>query len=237
MNQKIRLASQEMPYSINEDIKILRTNLQFLGADKKILLFTSSIGGEGKSAVSYELARSLTDIEKKVLYVDCDLRKSSTQQRITGKRNTANIDYGMSHYLSSQCEITDVVYPTSKQGLDVILAGPFPPNPSELLSHPRMGMLLRQLREAYDYIIIDSAPVGLVTDASVIAPHCDGIILLMESEKIAFRMAQTVTKRLQATNTPILGVVLNKVQSSKNPYYHHYYSKEKPKGLKRLFMK
>lgn len=238
MNQIVKLNSETMPYSINEDFKVLRTNLQFLGIDKKVLLFTSTIGGEGKSTISYELARSLAAIEKKVLFIDCDLRKSTFEKRVISEKNLFSIEYGMSHYLSSQAEMDEVIYPTDTDGLDIVFAGPYPPNPAELLSNSRMSQLLQAMKDTYDYILIDAAPVGLVTDAFLIAPHCDGIILVVETDKIRYRIAQTTTKRLEATKCPILGVILNKVPKGKGYYYHKYYGKDDSQSrLKRLLNK
>lgn len=221
---KIEMQKNELPYEIEEELKVLRTNIQLSGDDKKVLLFTSSLGGEGKSNTSLNLARSMAALGKNVLLVDADLRKSVIEEKIV----SGKMKHGLTSYLCGKCLAKDIVYQTERTGVYLIPAGEVPPNPSELLSGERMTQLLTAARDRYDYVFIDCPPVGMVVDAAVFAGHCDGIVLVIASGEISYHFAQDVVKKLRATQCPILGVVLNKVDRTTSKYYggqkyHKYY--------------
>lgn len=227
--QKVSLIQRDLPYELNEQYKYLRTNLQFCGADNKVILFTSSIPGEGKSTTTLELAKSMAEFGKKVLLVDADLRRSMLKHQTTAPRE---IECGLTHYLSGLAPLKDALYETDDPMLNIIFAGPVPPNPSELLSANRMAPLLEWARSKYDYVFVDAAPLTAVIDAAIIASCCDGAVVVIEAEKIPFRMAQAVTAQLRNASCPILGVVLNKTSgiSKAKRYgtgYHYvrYYSR------------
>ena len=217
----IELTLKELPYEINEEMKTLRTNLQFCGDDKQVILMTSSFSGEGKTTVSLDLCQSLTELGKRTLLVDADMRKSVLRKKVNGPVPKK----GLSHYLSGQCELKDLIYKTSIPNLSVVFSGVIPPNPTELLSSGRFEGLVALAREYFDYVIIDCPPVGMVIDAAVIAPNCDGAIILIESGEVKYRMAQDIVARMRATGCPILGVILNKVNRSKHGKYYKYYGK------------
>ena len=219
----IELEKPELPYETKEELKLFRTNLQFCGDDKQVIMFTSSFSGEGKSTITLNLARSLTELKKKVLFIDADMRKSVLRKKINGPVPKQ----GLSHYLSGQSEMTDVIYKTSTVNLSIIFCGVVPPNPTELLSSQRFETLIETARKHYDYIIIDCPPVGMVVDASIIAKQCDGVIILIEAGEVKYRLAQEVVSKMRNTNCPILGVVLNKVDRKKHGhYYGKYYGKK-----------
>ncbi len=211
----IVLQNRELPYEIKEELKTLRTNIQLAGDSKKVILCTSCIAREGKSNTTLNLARSMATLDKTVLLVDADLRKSVLKKRvISGK-----FKMGLSDYLAGNAALTDVFYQTEQPGVYVIPAGKVPPNPSELLSGERMVRMLDSARQKFDYVFIDSPPLGLVVDASVIAVHSDAVILLVAAGEISYHFVQEVVKKLRATQCPILGVVLNKVVPQKGKYY------------------
>jgi len=162
--------------AVAEQFRALRTNLQYLGDGTcRILMFTSSIGGEGKSFVSVNLAASLAYSDKKVLLIGLDLRKPTLHERL----HVSN-KYGASNCLIGQGNIDDFIQPTGiHPKFDVLTSGPIPPNPSELLSNGRLPVLLAELRERYDYILIDSPPFGLVTDSALIAKHADATLYVV----------------------------------------------------------
>ena len=213
--EQIKLEEKELSYAVKEELKTLRTNIQFCGDDKKIILITSCLSGEGKSTTTLELAESLSELELRVLYIDADLRKDSDDK--SGLKG--EVKKGLTNFLVGQASSRDVVYSTNKRGLYVIPAGNVPPNPAELLAKPRMKDMLDEMRELFDYIIVDSAPLGLVVDAAVMAPYCDGSILLVESGTISYKFAQETSKQLKNTSCPIMGVILNKVDKKKSGYY------------------
>ena len=216
--ERINFTHEDRSYAVREELKTLRTNIQFCGDDKRVILVTSCLAGEGKSTTTQELAETLSEIDKRVLYIDADLRKDKEEKDgLSGQYS-----YGLTHYLSGQCGARNAVYSTNIRGLYAIPSGVVPPNPSELLATPRMQALLSEMKEVFDYIIIDTAPLGMVVDAAVLAPLCDGAILLVESGSVSYRLAQDVVKQLENTQRPILGVILNKVARSKGSYYGRY---------------
>lgn len=219
--KRVSLKKEEWSYEMTEEINTLRTNLRFSGVDKKVILGTSCMSGEGKSKTVYRLAASLTEIGKKVLIIDADMRKSVFVNEV----ETGTVDLGLSHYLSGQCNLADVVYGTDIKGLHIIFAGPVPPNPTELLSSALFEDTIKSFRDIYDYVLIDSAPLGLVIDAAIIAKCCDAAVLLIEANTVKYRFAQDVKAKLQATGCPMLGVVLNKVDRAKNGRYYGRYGK------------
>ncbi len=162
--------------AVAEQFRALRTNLQYLGDGScRTIMLTSSIGGEGKSFVSINLAASLAYADKRVILLGMDLRKPSLQERLRVPN-----DRGVTNYLIGQSRLSDVIQPTGVHPrFDVITSGPIPPNPSELLSNGRLPQLLAELREQYDYILIDCPPFGLVTDAALIAEHAEATLYLV----------------------------------------------------------
>ena len=152
-------------YLSNETYKTLRTNLFFCGADVKTVVITSCNENEGKSTVSSELSKSLADAGKRTLMIDADMRKSMLLRGAI--RN--NKMFGLSEYLTGQAEFSQILYNTQIPNFDIIFSGHFPPNPVELLGSDRFKDLLAKTRGNYDYIIIDSPPLGSVIDSAVIA--------------------------------------------------------------------
>ena len=216
----IELARNELPYEINEEMKTLRTNIQFCGTDKQVIMLTSSFSGEGKSTISLELCRSLTELGKKVLLIDADMRKSVLKKKVKGPVPRK----GLSHYLSGQCELGELIYKTSTPDLSVVFTGAVPPNPTELLSSDRFSELLETTRQFFDYVIVDCPPIGMVVDAAVIAPQCDGCAILIEAGSVKYRAAQDIVNKMRTTGCPILGIILNKVDRKRQGKYYGKYS-------------
>ena len=222
--QVARLRREELPYEINEELKLLRTNILFCGTDKRIILVTSAFSGEGKSTVVLNLCRSLAELGKSVILIDADMRKSVLKTKVSKEVPAL----GLSHFLSGQCKFADIPCSTNINNLSVIFSGIVPPNPSELLSTNNMKKLVAYCGDHYDYVIVDCPPIGLVVDAAVVAPFCDGSLILIEAGEVKYRIAQEVVAKMRATECPILGVVLNKVDyRGGNGYgYGSYYGKK-----------
>lgn len=202
-------------YFVQEAYKFLRANIQFCGPDIKVIVLTSCEENEGKTTVSMSLAKSFAEIGKKVLLIDADMRKS-----VLAGRNLDAKDYrGLSEYLSGMCEIGEVVMKTSVKDMYVLLAGKYPPNPSELLNGRLFDSLIKVCRENFDYVIIDTPPLGAVSDAAVVAPKCDGSILVIGDGKLSYSLATDVVEKLRATGTPILGAVRNNSKTGGKKYY------------------
>lgn len=225
--KKVTLLKKKLPYEIEEEINTLRTNLQFTGKDKKVILVTSCTGAEGKSTTVFNLACSLAELGKQVLLVDSDMRKSVLVKRVT----QGTVEKGLSHFLSGQCSLADAAYSTNIPNLHVIFAGPVPPNPTELLETDIFRDTINSCRALYDYILVDTAPLGMVIDAAIAAKSCDGAILLLEAGNNKYKMAQDVKAKLEAAHCPILGAVLNKVDiAGQGYYYKQYYRKYEKYG-------
>jgi capsular exopolysaccharide synthesis family protein len=202
-------------YFVQEAYKFLRANIQFCGPDIKVIVLTSCEEHEGKTTVSMSLAKSFAEIGKKVLLIDADMRKS-----VLAGRNLDAKDYrGLSEYLSGMCEIGEVVMKTSVKDMYVLLAGKYPPNPSELLNGRLFDSLIKVCRENFDYVIIDTPPLGAVSDAAVVAPKCDGSILVIGDDKLSYSLATDVVEKLRATGTPILGAIRNNSKTGGKKYY------------------
>ncbi len=218
---KINIRLEELDYNTEEELKTLRTNLMFCGADKKVVMITSTVPNEGKSETSLNLAASLAKLNKRVLLMDLDLRRSVMISRCEGETTK----YGMTHFLSGQCQLTDAIYTTNVPKMHIAMAGPSSPNPTELLSGEIFQKMMKSLREVYDYIIIDTAPLGLVIDAAIVAKECDGAMLVVEAGKIKYRQVQNVKNQIQDAGCDVLGVILNKVEAKHRRYYQGSYGK------------
>lgn len=226
MEQKLVLTDiRKKDYFYEEAIKTLRTNIQFTGKNVKTIMFTSCFPNEGKSDVTFQLCQEIGNMGKRVLLIDADIRKSAyvSRYRIKQKVN------GLSQYLSGQLAKEFLIYQTNFLNVDIIFAGPMAPNPSELLEEEAFRELLAEVRGYYDYIIIDTPPVGSVIDAAIIAKESDGAVLVIESERVSYKVAQKSMEQLEKTGCKILGAVLNKVNIEKNKYYgkYDYYYKSK----------
>jgi capsular exopolysaccharide synthesis family protein len=183
---------------------------------------------EGKSTVSFELAMSITESGKKVLLIDTDLRGSVMVGQLRAKSEDGKKISGLSHYLSGQKTIDEVVYETKIPGLYTVFAGPSVPNPTEILEKKYFEQMIEYGREEYDYVIVDCAPIGTVIDAAIVAKYCDGALLVVAQGAASTRIVQNSKKQLEATGINILGVVLNKVKMAKHhygKYYGRYYGK------------
>ena len=209
-------------YFYEEAIKTLRTNLQFSGKNNKVVLLTSSYGSEGKSDTSFQLAKELGKAGKKVLLIDADIRKSAYKVRYDIQEETE----GLSQYLSGQIEhIDEIVYKTNYENMYIILAGPYAPNPTEILGDEQFGQLLKAARQVFEYVIVDTPPLGAVVDAAVIGQYCDGALIVIESGATSRRVVQKVKTQLEKSGCKVLGAVLNKVDINGRGYYGGGYKK------------
>ncbi len=210
-----------MDFHGKEAYKTLRTNLEFTGEDIKVVAVTSCIENEGKSSVTMNLALALAEAGKSVLLIDADMRKSI----LAGRHKIKNAKKGLSHYLSGQCEAEEMLSVTNIDKLHMVIAGPVPPNPSELLGGKKFADFLGKMRTAYEYIIIDCPPVGSVADALIAGKLADGVVLVIQSEGVSYKFAQRMKKNLEMADCKILGAVLNKVNLKNDGYYRKYYGK------------
>lgn len=221
MQNVVIRAIEKQEFRTKEAYKTLRTNLEFSGRNVKVISLTSCTPNEGKTSVSFQLALSMADTGKKTILVDADLRKSV----LRGRYKASHEKYGLSHYLSGQVDLDEAVCSTNVENFHVIFAGPVPPNPSELLSSDNFKSMVAALRTDYDCVVIDTPPLGSVIDGAIVSRECDGTVIVIESEAISYKFAQSVKEQLDKAGCRILGCVLNKVNMSNKGYYGKYYGR------------
>ncbi|CAM4353068.1 CpsD/CapB family tyrosine-protein kinase [Erysipelothrix aquatica] len=226
IKNRTEIINDKSPFSFVESYKTLRSGLSFMGFqdDVKTIMITSSIPDEGKSTVAINLAKVLVDAGKKVLLIDADLRKPALREYLRVKK-TGN--HGLSAVLAGKVQAENAIYLHTTYQFDVMLAGIIPPNPSELLGGANLAPMLETLKKTYDYIIIDTPPVNVVTDASVIAPHIDGTLLVVRQNFAERDVVLAAKRKLEQTHATLLGSVMNyyddsKVKSGATPYSYSY---------------
>jgi tyrosine-protein kinase Etk/Wzc len=217
--------------AVAEQFRALRTNLQYLGDGScRVLMFTSSIGGEGKSFISINLAASLAYSDKRVLLIGLDLRKPTLHERlgVPNKFGASNCLIGQGHYV-------DFIQSTGVHPkFDVLTSGPIPPNPSELLSNGKLPLLLAELQHQYDYILIDSPPYGLVTDSALIAEHVHATLYIVRFNYTILDHLKRIGELQKARRFSNLSVIFNGVNYGAGygygygygGYGYGYYSEE-----------
>ena len=224
MKNKELLVSSNPKSAFSESIKTIRTNLQFLlvGDDSKVILLTSPEPGDGKSFISANLATAFTQENKKVLLIDSDLRKGR-QHRLFKIENDKSKGYS-NLILSSKDDntIANFIVKTEIKNLDLLPSGAYPPNPSELLSSTNNKELIKKLRNMYDIIILDCAPVLGLNDTLVMTKLSDVNVVVVTNKKTKIESLDQVNKSFARANTKIDGVILNKVKQKDISYYGYY---------------
>lgn len=215
-------------FAASEAYKLLRTKLQFSFADENdchIIGISSALSGEGKSLTAVNLAYTLSQLDKKVLLVDCDMRRPTLAEKLGVLKYP-----GLSNYLTRQCHLNELVQAcemkTGENAFHVITAGQNPPNPVELLSSERMKKALDAIRQAYDYVILDLPPVGEVSDALAIAKETDGILLVVRQNYCDRNVLSDAVQQFDFINAKTLGVVFNcTAENGSKGYYKKYYKR------------
>lgn len=221
----------ELDYAGTEAINTLCTNLTFTGAKFKRIMMTSVMSTEGKTFLSMQIMRTLSELGKRVALVDADLRRSTIDA--TYRLQYADKEkYGLSHYLARKCELDDTIYMTDLKRAYYVPIGYAVNNSLTLLNSPRFPMLLDQISPNVDYIIIDAPPIGAIVDALEIAKSCDGAILTTGYNQVRRRDLLEARLQIEKAGCEVLGIVINnvplKVYNNKNYKghgYKGYYSK------------
>ncbi|MBC2320360.1 CpsD/CapB family tyrosine-protein kinase [Listeria booriae] len=205
--------------SLNEQIKIIRTNIEFVSmGQNKVYILTSSLPGEGKSTIISNLAIAFAQQNKKVLLIDGDMRRP-TQAKLFQRLNHT----GLSTLLANQSTLEDTIQTIEKYNIDFIPSGPVPPNPTDLLSSPRLEKVLETCREMYDFIFIDTPPLIDIADGPILASKVDGTFLVVRAYKTYKTEIQKSVQILKQSNAKIMGYILNDVKrqgQSKNYYIY-----------------
>lgn len=217
---------------ISEQIRTIRTNLQFTSADEKIktILITSSIPSEGKSFISSNLATAFAQNNKKVLIVDCDMRKGRVNKifKISNRIGLSNL---LAYKEDDEENLEDYVFKTKIDNLYVIPRGKVPPNPSELLNSQKTAKLISLLSEIFDYIIFDGPPVNGLSDSLIMSDFVDRTIVVTSLNSAPIELLESTKKMLTNVNAKVAGVIVNKVprrkSSGKSYYYYENTEEEK----------
>lgn len=213
---KLEISLPEIDHSASEAFRLVRTSLLYTGASK-VIAITSCLPDEGKTVVATQLAVQFATLGKKVLLIDCDLRKPKIKKMLDIKGNYN----GLSEALSSQTDFS--IYSTNVDKLYLMLAGKIPPNSSELISNGRMEKMLKVLRDKFDYIIIDTPPIIGAVDIQIIGTMVEGVVLVFRSGYVKMAMAKKIIRQLERNDIRIVGAVLNGVKKYDKDYYYYYY--------------
>jgi succinoglycan biosynthesis transport protein ExoP len=205
--------------AVAESLRSIRTNLLFRSRQKPLrrLLITSAVPREGKSFISANLAALIAMTGSRVLLIDADLRRPNAH-----KLYEMPNDIGLSNVLAGELPFTSAVTPTHVPGLDVLVAGPMPPNPAELLGGEKLGDLLDSIK-GYDMIIVDTPPVNVVADPLMIANLVDGVLVVIEANRTSRSLVIQTRSRLGEVDANVLGAVVNKLNTRNAGYGYYYY--------------
>ena len=221
----VPLIGGEIPFTALESYKLLRTKLQFSFAEGdgcRVIGVTSALSGEGKSLTSINLAYSLSELGKRVILIDADMRRPTLAKKLSIKNEP-----GLSSCLTGQRDLNNLLQNCGIAGNEkafrVIAAGQNPPNPVELLSSNRMDVMLETLRKHYDYIILDMPPVTEVSDVLAVANKLDGVLLVVRHNMCNRTVLNSTVRQLAFVNAKVLGVVYNGVNEEGEGYFKKYY--------------
>ncbi len=221
MNKEL-IVERNPKSSVAEAIRIIRTNIEFSSVDKKIktIFITSSVPGEGKSFISSNLAVAFAGNRKKVLLIDCDLRKG----RLHKIFNMDN-DKGLSNLLldNFETEFKNYIRKTEIDNLYLLPKGAIPPNPSELLNSPKTKSLLKVLSEKFDIVIMDGTPTNGLTDALILTKYADKTVIVSAANYTKTTDLDYTKKSLESVGADIAGVIVNKTPDNHSSYYGSYY--------------
>ena len=215
----IPMLTEKTRVQFDEAIRVLRTNLQFVGGQKacKIVALTSSISGEGKSTTALALSKMIAATGKKVILLDLDMRRSKLQETMQQEHNM-----GMSTYLSGLTPLSEVIQKNVEDNLDMIFVGPKPPNPSELLVSPNFELILEQLQKEYTYIILDTPPIGLVADAMILLKHADVGLVVTRAYFSNRAFLKNIERLVKEQSLDQVGIIVNGLEGKKNGYGYGY---------------
>ena len=199
-------AKAQMIKSLEEYYNSIRTNIQFSGRNLKVIALTSAQSGEGKSTTSVNLAISFARAGFRTLLIDADTRNSV----MSGTFKSNERYQGLTSFLSGNAELSDVICDTSIDNLMILPAGQVPPNPTSLIQNDNFKSMIETVRGLYDYVIIDTPPLGLVIDAAILAHHSDASLLVVKAGADKRRTVTKLKEQLEQSDSVFLGVILNK---------------------------
>ena len=220
MNTRRQILNDNSGFIVQEAYKTLRTNVRFFlrGEGCQRLCITSAAASEGKSITLLNLAISIAKTGQKVVLIDADLRRPAVARLLVEKASP-----GLSNILAGLADTDEVLRKDIYPNLDIIFSGDIPPNPSELLGNDRMKELIETMASRYDYVLVDTPPVNVVSDACIVANLLDGALLLVRQGRSKKESVRRAVANLELTGAKVLGFVLNGVPQQKKGSYGYYY--------------
>ena len=210
-----RLINANSTFDVVESYKEIRTNIVFSMAKKgcKVIAISSSVAGEGKSTTCFNTAITFAETKSKILVMDCDLRRPNINKLLDIDNSK-----GLSNVLVGEESVESVIKKTEYPCVDVITRGVIPPNPAELISSEAMEGVVDKLRDKYDYILVDTPPVYLVTDTMLITKYVDGVIMVVRQNFVERKILQDCVNKLKFADAKLIGFIFNDVDMSKQRY-------------------
>lgn len=216
---------EDTSFQYVEAYNSLRTNIRFASVNKQYrkIVVTSSICEEGKSTVAINLAIALAKDSSRVLIMDCDLRKPALKRFLKINSEVP----GLTTALAGISTIEQCIINMHDIGIDAVLSGPIPPNPAELLGSDKMFAIVESISERYDYILFDTPPVSIVTDAAVLSKLSDGVVFVIRHHHTTIDAARLAKRNLESVGATVIGTVLNafSARESSRPYDSYHYKK------------
>lgn len=216
----------KLDYSTTEAMNTLCTNLSYAGADIQTILITSRYAQEGKSFVAMNLLHTMAQLQKKVVLLDGDLRRSSMAGRFRLKFE-AEKGNGLAQYLAGMCPMEQIIYETNISNAFLVPVGREVLNSLQLLNSPGMPQLMAYLREHFDVILVDTPPAGMIVDAIDLARYCDGSLIVVSYKRGKRKDIVDVKNTLSKTGCKVLGVVMNNVEFKSLSSRRYYYRSER----------
>lgn len=218
--QRRNILNQNTSFYVKEAFKSLRTNIRFFQTSEGCRKFciTSSVASEGKSITVLNLAITFAEANQRVLLIDADLRRPSLARLLIEKAAP-----GLSNVLAGLCSEEDAIRKDVRPNLDVMFSGEIPPNPSELLGTARMKQMIDKLSKEYDYILVDTSPVGIVSDACLVSSTLDGVLFLVRQYKTEKDTLSRSLKQLQNAGVKVMGFVINGYEDERIGYGKYRY--------------
>ncbi len=216
----------ELDYASNEAMNSLATNLSYCGEEVRVIGVTSRFASEGKSYISMNLLRTISSLQKRVLLIDMDLRRSSIAARYH-LRFQQETPMGVAHYLAGMCGLEDVIYATNFQRAFFVPVGRELNSSLQLLNSPRMQELMDFARANFDLVLVDTPPAGVIADALEVARYCDGELIVVSYNRGSRSEISEISRNIEHTGCRVLGVVLNQVELKSYTNRKYYYKSER----------
>jgi len=216
----------QLDFSCRESMNTLATNLFYCGEDIRTVLITSRYADEGKSFVSINMMRTIASLQKRVVLLDADLRRSKLASLYRFRFEDTS-PFGLAHYLAGKCQLEDIIHETNVENAFIVPIGREVASSLQLLSSSRMPKLMKALQDEFDMVIVDAPPAGVIVDALEIAKYCDGSLIVVSCNRGRRKDIADISTAIGNTGCPVLGAVLNNVDFGSYMNRKYYYKSER----------